>query len=188
MFDVNAEDRRRLLTEARETIAAELGGRLPRYEESRSADPASSVLESPCGAFVSLHLRGDLRGCIGRMAAVRPLRETVRSMARAAAFEDPRFPPLSAEEFPSCHIEISVLSPMTRCPDSDSVVVGTHGLYLLYHGRAGVLLPQVPVEQGWDRGAYLDYICKKAGVPPDSYKESDAELYTFTAIVFSEER
>jgi uncharacterized protein len=188
MFEVSEEDRGLLLTEARETISAELDGRPPRYAEKLSAARGASVLGEPCGAFVSLHLGEELRGCIGRMAAVRPLRETVRSMARSAAFEDPRFPPLSRDELPRCHIEISVLSPMVRCADPDSVAVGVHGLYLTYHGRSGVLLPQVPVEQGWDLQAYLDYICRKAGVPPASYREADAELYTFTATVFSEKR
>jgi AmmeMemoRadiSam system protein A len=120
------------------------------------------------------------------MVGVKSLEETVREMAVAAAFEDPRFPPLEADELPRCSIEISALSPMEICPEPRSVVVGTHGLYLIYHGRSGVLLPQVPVEQGWDLDEYLDYICRKAGVPPLSYNQMDAELYTFTATVFSE--
>lgn len=187
MFNVNAEDRCRLLADARETIAAELGGRAARYADAAvAAGRGESVLDRPCGAFVSLHLRGDLRGCIGRMAAVRPLRETVRSMAHAAAFEDPRFPPLSAAELGDCVIEISVLSPMERCAEIDSVVIGVHGLYLIFHGRSGVFLPQVPVEQGWNREEYLEYLCRKAGVPPGSWRDRDAELYTFTAVVFSE--
>ncbi len=189
MFELNAAERGWLLADARETIAAELGGRLARYLDAAAplTSPGASVLDKPCGAFVSLHLGGELRGCIGRMAAVRPLRETVRSMARAAAFEDPRFPPLSETELAKCRIEISVLSPLERCADPDSVVVGVHGLYLIFRGRAGVLLPQVPVEQGWNREEYLDYLCRKAGVPPLSYREEDAELYSFTAVVFSEE-
>jgi AmmeMemoRadiSam system protein A len=107
-------------------------------------------------------------------------------MAVEAAFGDPRFPPLKAAEFVLCDIEISVLSPMERCPDPRQVKVGVHGLYLIYRGRAGVLLPQVPVEQSWNLDEYLDYICVKAGVPPKSYAEPDAELRTFTAVVFGE--
>jgi AmmeMemoRadiSam system protein A len=103
-----------------------------------------------------------------------------------AAFGDPRFPPLSKDELPLCDIEISALSPMEKCADPRSVKVGVHGLYLIYHGRAGVLLPQVPVEQGWDLDQYLDYICVKAGVPPKSYEAPGAELLTFTAVVFGE--
>jgi AmmeMemoRadiSam system protein A len=108
-------------------------------------------------------------------------------MALEAAFGDPRFPPLQKDELPRCTIEISALSPMERCPDPRSVKVGVHGLYLIHRGRAGVLLPQVPVEQGWNQEEYLDYICVKAGLPPRSYEAPGAELYTFTAIVFGEE-
>jgi AmmeMemoRadiSam system protein A len=108
-------------------------------------------------------------------------------MALAAAFEDPRFPPLARGELERCGIEISALSPMEPCPDPRCVKVGVHGLYLTHRGRAGVLLPQVPVEQGWDRDEYLAYICVKAGLPPKSWEEPGAALYTFTALVFSEE-
>jgi AmmeMemoRadiSam system protein A len=120
------------------------------------------------------------------MTATLPLVETVRLMAREAAFGDPRFPPLKKDELKNCHIEISALSPMTPCPDPWKVQVGVHGLYLRRSGRSGVLLPQVPVEQGWNLEEYLDYICVKAGLPPRSFEAPDAELLTFTAIVFGE--
>jgi AmmeMemoRadiSam system protein A len=121
------------------------------------------------------------------MIASSPLQETVRLMAVEAAFGDPRFPALREDELPHCRIEISALSPMEFCPDPRSVRVGVHGLYLIHRGRAGVLLPQVPVEQGWNLDEYLDYICVKAGLPPRSYEAPGAELYTFTAVVFGEE-
>jgi AmmeMemoRadiSam system protein A len=120
------------------------------------------------------------------MAAREPLENTVRAMAKEAAFGDPRFPPVTKEEFSRCELEISVLSPMEPCTDPRSVEVGVHGLYLICRGRAGVLLPQVPVEQGWNLDEYLDYICVKAGLPPGSYDAPDANLYTFTAVVFGE--
>ncbi len=120
------------------------------------------------------------------MTASLPLVETVRVMAREAAFGDPRFPPLRQGELEQCHIEISALSPMSVCPDPQQVKVGVHGLYLVRGGRAGVLLPQVPVEQGWNQQEYLDYICIKAGLPAKSYEAPDATLYTFTAVVFGE--
>jgi AmmeMemoRadiSam system protein A len=187
-FDLSPLDRRILLWEAREAIAAQLANRSPAPCPQGSGSP---MLREPCGAFVTLHLPGAdgtpaLRGCIGRMSATIPLRETIRAMAREAACSDPRFAPLSPHELPRCHIELSVLSPMTRCPDPASVTVGVHGLYLVRGGRAGVLLPQVPVEQGWNRDEYLDYICVKAGLPSGSYKAPDAALYTFTALVFGE--
>jgi hypothetical protein len=120
------------------------------------------------------------------MIAGDPLQKTVRVMALEAAFGDPRFPPLETSELSKVDIEISVLSPMELCPDPHSVKVGVHGLYLKHWGRSGVLLPQVPVEQGWNLDEYLDYICIKAGLPPKSYEAPGAELYTFTAVVFGE--
>jgi AmmeMemoRadiSam system protein A len=190
-FTIGPDERRYLLAVARETIAAELDGRKPRYPDDEAAK--SPVLRQPCGAFVTLHkniggAEGErsLRGCIGRMTANLPLGETVRIMAHEAAFGDPRFPPLGPGELEQCHIEISALSPMMVCPDPQQVKVGVHGLYLTRGGRAGVLLPQVPVEQGWNLDEYLDYICVKAGLPPESYNAPDATLYTFTAVVFGE--
>ncbi|MCL2880867.1 MAG: AmmeMemoRadiSam system protein A, partial [Treponema sp.] len=159
--------------------------RRPAYHREHEPE-AVSALRQPCGAFVTLHKGGNLRGCIGRMTANFPLEETVRIMAKEAAFGDPRFPPLAAHELAECHIEISALSPMERCAEPRDVKVGVHGLYLIRNGRSGVLLPQVPLEQGWDLDQYLDYICVKAGLPPGSYEAPDAVLYTFTAIVFGE--
>ena len=188
-FAIGEEERKFLLSQARESIAAKLEGRSP----FRGAAPcaADSALEKPCGAFVTLHTNGasgrNLRGCIGRMSSNLPLLETVRMMAREAAFGDPRFPPLRTGELEKCHIEISALSPMSPCPDPRQVKVGVHGLYITRGGRSGVLLPQVPVEQGWNQDEYLEYICVKAGLPPGSWEAPDAELFTFTAIVFGEE-
>ena len=195
-FTISEEEKKALLAEARETITARLEGRQPQYHMEPSLEKAleegSSALTKPCGAFVTLHAFDktdgkNLRGCIGRMIASTPLQKTVRTMAVEAAFGDPRFSPLKASELPDIHIEISALSPMEKCPDPRSVKVGVHGLYLIHRGRAGVLLPQVPVEQGWNQDQYLEYICIKAGLPPGSYDAPDAELYTFTAVVFGEE-
>jgi hypothetical protein len=192
-FTITAEEQKILLTQAREIITAEIEGRKPDIKQVDN----NSVLNTPCGAFVSLHIQKgssrNLRGCIGRMTAIGtnapnlPLIETVRLMAKEAAFGDPRFPPLGKSELPHCHIEISALSPMSPCSDPRHVKVGVHGLYLICSGRTGVLLPQVPVEQGWNLDEYLEYICIKAGLPPGSYNSPNAQLYTFTAIVFAEE-
>ena len=189
-FTITEAERRSLLADARETIAAKLEKREPRYSREAGLEKriakGESVLSKPCGAFVTLHLGKNLRGCIGRMTAGFPLEETVRAMAVEAAFGDPRFPPLKQDELSRCSIEISALSPMTACPDPRSVKVGVHGLYLMHRGRAGVLLPQVPVEQGWDLNEYLDYICVKVGLPPGSCEDPGARLFTFTAVVFGE--
>jgi AmmeMemoRadiSam system protein A len=194
-FSINDEERKALLATARETIAAKLEKRESRYSPGPALAGAiadgTSALAKPCGAFVTLHKRDSrgnrsLRGCIGRMIASTPLEKTVRTMAIEAAFGAPRFPPLTLDEYPSIDIEISALSPLEPCDDPRSVEVGVHGLYLIHRGRAGVLLPQVPVEQGWNLDEYLDYICVKAGLPPHSYEAPGAELYTFTAVVFGE--
>ncbi|MCL2044380.1 MAG: AmmeMemoRadiSam system protein A [Treponema sp.] len=190
-FTITPEEQRILLADARESITAKLESRRPEYQFDALSEKKSVLLE-PCGAFVTLHKQTDangeriLRGCIGRLTANLPLVETVRVMALEAAFGDPRFSPVKPGELELCHIEISALSPMTVCPDPRRITVGVHGLYLVKGGYSGVLLPQVPVEQGWNLDEYLDYICKKAGLPPKSYETPDAVLYTFTAIVFGE--
>lgn len=189
-FIITDDEKNILLSDVRETILAKLEKRNPDYKRAASAPPGEgSALLQKRGAFVTLHeKRGDvqrLRGCIGRMTSDDTLEKTVRVTAAEAAFGDPRFPPLTKDEWTNCNIEISVLSPMELCNDPASVEIGVHGLYLYHRGRAGVFLPQVPVEQGWNREEYLYYICEKAGLPPESYKAEGARLYTFTAEVFS---
>ena len=146
--------------------------------------PEQPALRAAHGAFVTLHSQGRLRGCIGRMTPQEPLYVTVSQMAQAAAFQDPRFPPLRAAEWPGVSLEISVLSPPVRCPDPDQIEVGRHGLVLVRRGRSGVFLPQVPVEQGWNCVQYLEALCGKAGLPSGTWKQPDAELYWFEALVF----
>ena len=187
-FTITKEEKKYLLAAARETITARLEKREPRYPKM----PADgSALSKPCGAFVTLHIKDaggqQLRGCIGRMIGTTALEKTVKTMAAEAAFGDPRFSPLSADELSRISVEISALSPLEPCPDPRSVKVGVHGIYLIHRGRSGVLLPQVPVEQGWNQDEYLDYINRKAGLPPGSWDDPSAERFVFTAIVFGEE-
>ena len=188
-FSITKEERRFLLAAARETIAAKLEKRNAVYPPRPAME--NSSLDKPCGAFVSLHIeepkgKRQLRGCIGRMIGAAALEKTVKTMALEAAFSDPRFAPLSKDELSHVSIEISALSPLEPCPDPRSVKVGVHGIYLVHRGRSGVLLPQVPVEQGWDQDEYLDYINLKAGLPPGSWDDPSAERYVFTAVVFGE--
>ncbi|MDR1787176.1 MAG: AmmeMemoRadiSam system protein A [Treponema sp.] len=183
------EEKKLLLAEAREIIAA----RLEKREPVLGPLAGEGTLAEHLGAFVTLHLKPApggkpiLRGCIGRILAAGPLRECVREMAPEAAFGDPRFYPLTLSELPQCRIEISVLSKIEPCPDPETVRVGVHGLFLLSEEGIGVLLPQVPVEQGWDRRQFLDHLCLKAGAPLGTFKKKNAELFTFTAEVFGEE-
>lgn len=178
---LSSESRQRLLDLARRTIAAHLqGAPAPAGDDG---DPSP-----PQGAFVSLKTRakGQLRGCIGHVEGDQPLVETVMRVAVAAATEDPRFPPVKPEELDLLRLEISVLSPLEPIRPED-VEVGQHGLLLRYRGRSGLLLPQVPVAQRWDRETFLDYTCRKAGLPPGSWRDPQCELLAFTAIVFGED-
>jgi hypothetical protein len=178
--ELNAEQRAFLLTLARETIAARLAGDpLPTPAVD---DPA---LLRPSGAFVTLEIGGELRGCIGNLSADTPLYVTIQQMALAAAFEDPRFPALGADKLPSVAIEISILSPMQPISSTDEIQIGRDGLLIVKGKNRGVFLPQVPVEQGWDRDQYLERLCEKAWLPQGCWRQ-DAILYTFTAEVFGE--
>lgn len=148
--------------------------------------PPPGVLHRSLGAFVTFKKDGRLRGCIGSMVGDGPLYLTVARMARAAAFEDPRFPPVTVAEAPGLELEISVLGPLTRCPDPALVRVGRHGLLVRRGDHSGVLLPQVPLEWGWDRETFLAQTCRKAGLPPDTWQEPDTGLYWFEAEVFGD--
>lgn len=134
------------------------------------------------GVFVTLTIRGQLRGCIGSIFARERLFLAVRHMALAAAFEDPRFPPLSRDEAAICALELSILSPLSVCPEPQYIEPGLHGVLLAYAGRQAVFLPQVATEQGWDRETLLLHLALKAGLPPDACYAPGARLSTFTAL------
>ena len=146
--------------------------------------PPTPHLAEMRGAFTTLHRHGKLRGCIGYVIPTHSLYRTVAETAQAAAFEDPRFPPVTAEEAPELKVEISVLSPLQPIRPEE-VQVGVHGLVVTHGGRRGLLLPQVSVEWGWDRETFLAQTCLKAGLPPDAWQQG-AELQAFTAEVFSD--
>ncbi len=145
--------------------------------------PSSPVLNTPAGAFVTLKKQGRLRGCIGFVEPVAPLYKTVTLAAIYAATRDNRFPPVAASELGSLEVEISVLSPPRKIKDPDQVMVGKHGLIISRGDRKGLLLPQVPVENGWDRLTFLQQACLKAGLPQDAWR-SGAEIFVFEAQVF----
>ncbi|QER41444.1 AmmeMemoRadiSam system protein A [Thermodesulfobacterium sp. TA1] len=143
------------------------------------------ALRQKSGAFVTLLKDRHLRGCIGIIEPWYPLYQVIQEMAISAAFKDPRFPPLSKDELPLVEIEISVLSPLKK-GTIEEIEVGKHGIYLVKDFHRGVLLPQVPVEYGWDKKTFLEHVCLKAGLKPDCYKDKDVEFYLFTAEVFRE--
>ncbi|MBN2232088.1 MAG: AmmeMemoRadiSam system protein A [Deltaproteobacteria bacterium] len=165
---------------ARQEIAARLG-----RDETPPVPPTGAVhLAEKRGAFVTLTRAGRLRGCIGYIRGYKPLTQTIREMAVAAAFQDPRFPPLAAAELAEIGIEISVLTPLEKVADPAAVEVGRDGLYIECDGAAGLLLPQVAVEHGWDRNTFLTHTCIKAGLAGHCWKLPQAEIYRFSADIF----
>jgi AmmeMemoRadiSam system protein A len=176
VFDSN--DQRRLLALARQALEARVR-RLPRPPVDVRAP-----LDTPRGAFVSIHRGVDLRGCLGRVDGDRAVGDVVAYLAEAVSDSDPRFEPVIADELAQLRIEISVLTPQ-REGRADDIQVGRHGLIVEHCGRRGLLLPQVAIEHGWDAETFLRYTCVKAGVPPDAWR-SDARLFLFEAQVFGE--
>ncbi len=144
------------------------------------------VLESRSGAFVTLTINSNLRGCIGYIISDNPLFETVYDAARSAAIKDPRFPRLKQKELDLIEIEISVLSEPFPMKNYDEIELGKHGLICTEMGNRGLLLPQVPIEHGMSKEDYLTAICQKTGVPRDLWKKKQLKIDLFTANVFSE--
>ncbi len=179
---LSKEERQKLLAIARNSIQTYLktGEKL----ELTEADP---LLLKEMGAFVTLHKHGELRGCIGNLIGQQPLYLTVRDMAVEAATGDPRFPPVTLEELKDIEIEISALSPLKRIESADEIKMGIHGVLLRRGFNSGVFLPQVATETGWSKEEFLSNLCShKAGLPALAWKDKSAEIYIFTAEVFSE--
>ena len=153
-----------------------------------------SGFKKKLGVFVSLHTypENNLRGCIGFPIAQMPLWESVREAAKAAAFEDPRFLPITKEELSNIIIEISVLTKPEMIKEKkpedivNEIKIGKDGLIIEYSGYSGLLLPQVPVEQKWDADKFLQNLCLKAGISPKTWKNESCKIYKFQAQIFSE--
>jgi AmmeMemoRadiSam system protein A len=173
------EERSRLLQLAHRAIEARLAGR------DVNVTSPTPHLDQKRGAFTTLQLDGELRGCVGYVFPVYSLYRTVAETAVAAALHDIRFSPVTAEEAPRLKIEISVLSPL-RPILPEEIEVGRHGLLITCGMRRGLLLPQVPLEHGWDRVAFLEQTCAKSGSSPDAWRHG-ATLEAFTAEVFGED-
>jgi len=182
-FSLTPKEKQELLSVARKS--AETAVR-ERKQYIPAAD--SPTLLQDRGAFVTISKNGDLRGCIGYIAPMEPLIDTVRDVATYAALRDPRFPPVTPAELNDLHYEVSVLSPVRRVLDIKEIQVGKHGLLMKKGSHEGVLLPQVPVDQGWDRKTFLDETARKAGLPASAWKDEDTDIFMFTAVVFGETR
>lgn len=168
-----------LLKLARDSIETRFSEEIPVY------NPVDEV-KGIQGAFVTLHKDGELRGCIGNIIGRMPLWETVKEMARAAAFGDPRFRPLNQSELDDVDIEISAMSELKQVSGPDEIEIGIHGVLIVKGGYQAVFLPQVAVEQEWDRDTTLQNLCMKAGLPQDEWQRPGMEFHVFTAEVFGE--
>ncbi len=180
-MDLSAADQELLFRVARDSIKAHLKG-----EQVPLPQAASPLLTQPRGVFVTLNRHGRLRGCIGYLDAVNPLLAAVQEMAVAAAFRDPRFPPLREDELADLEVEISILSPMQQIKNTEDIQVGHHGLYLVQGSHRGLLLPQVATEYGWDRLTFLKQTCVKAGLPPDAWENPSTRIFVFSADILHE--
>jgi AmmeMemoRadiSam system protein A len=183
-FSLSDKEKNELLALARKSVEYMVQVNEP-YAADASAD---EVLNQERGAFTTLKEAGRLRGCIGYTSPVKPLYMTVRDTATLAALRDPRFQPVSAAELPRLEYEISVLSPLRRVVDIEQIKVGEHGLIMKNGASEGLLLPQVPVEQNWDRQTFLEQTCVKAGMGSSCWKDEDTDIFMFTAVVFGEHK
>jgi len=179
---LSSQQKKELLTLARETITTYINEN--KTKDFPKDDPRFLIKE---GAFVTLHKKGELRGCIGHITADVPLAQMVRDMAIASATADPRFPKVSSKEIGELEIEISVLTVPRRTTDVNEIQPGVHGVIVRRGANQGVFLPQVATEYGWTREKLLSTLCAhKAGLPPDAWKDSKTIIEIFTADVFSE--
>ena len=176
--EYSPEERKLLLQLAHESILSTLENR------EAASFTASLHLSAGRGVFTTLYCNGKLRGCVGYPAAILPLYRTVMETARAAAFEDPRFVPVVLSEARDLRISISVLSPVAPIR-AEEVEVGRHGLLISHGSHRGLLLPQVPVEHGWNRVTFLEQTCRKAGLPLEAWR-AGATIEAFTAEVFGD--
>jgi AmmeMemoRadiSam system protein A len=178
--EYSPEERTLLLQLAHQAITAALDQR------EISLTPPTPHLAEPRGAFATLYYHGVLRGCVGYVFPVTPLYRTVAESARGAAFEDSRFPPVTPAEATDLQVSLSILSRLEPI-QPEAVEIGRHGLLVSLGVCRGLLLPQVPVEHGWDRITFLEQTCKKAGLPSSAW-QAGAELQAFTAEVFGDGR
>ena len=180
LFHFTDEEKKGMIGAARSAIYSAL-----RMDYDGEAKPVGILKDKGYGVFVTLHLNGRLRGCIGRFTSSDSLFETIQDMARSAAFSDPRFPSLSRSEAPRIDIEVSVLSPLKRISSVDEFKLGRDGIYMIKGSRHGTFLPQVATETGWSTEEFLGHCAQdKAGIGYYGWK--DAELYTYQTEIVNE--
>ncbi|MCX7973064.1 MAG: AmmeMemoRadiSam system protein B [Candidatus Aminicenantes bacterium] len=178
-FTLSPEEKKELLNLARQAVELYI-----REKKVINYHPVNPRFWEEKGAFVTIKKRGELRGCLGFIEPILPLYLVIIRCAILAATEDPRFSPVEERELKNLEYEISILTPPRKIDNPREVIVGRHGLIISMEGKKGVLLPQVPVEAGWDRETFLEQVCLKAGLPPNAWRSSKAELFVFEALVF----
>lgn len=176
--EYSPSERALLLNLAHEAIESAL------QDRAIPLDPPSAHLAEPRGAFTTIYLEGQLRGCVGYVLPVLSVYRAVAETARAAASQDTRFLPVTLEEAPRLEVSLSILSPLSPI-EPEQIEIGRHGLVVTLGGHRGLLLPQVPIEHHWDRITFLEQTCRKAGLPPEAWK-SGAILESFTAEIFGD--
>lgn len=177
---LSPESKIRLLDHARTAVrGAVTHGRPPEPA------PKEGIFGETRSAFVTLHVAGNLRGCIGAITPEEPLGQTIAHCAASAARHDLRFAPIRPEELPHLTIEISLLSPLAPLAAAD-VEIGRHGLYIAQGARRGLLLPQVAIEHRLSREEFLEETCHKAGLPRHAWQEPETVILGFTCEIFSD--
>ena len=188
---LSADERRLLIEHARAVVLTRIGGSGDRDDDDGDGDgdgaSRAPALDAPGAAFVTLHVDGALRGCIGTLERRRSLWSVVGEMAAAAATRDPRFPPIDVTDLQAMTVEISVLSPDIVIHRPEEIEIGRHGLDVRRDGARGLLLPQVAVEHGFDREKFLAATCRKAGLPANAWHDDETEIRVFEAEVFGDE-
>jgi AmmeMemoRadiSam system protein A len=180
-MELSVDDKKALLRLARESIECAVNDKaLP------STDLPAQNLITPCGAFVTIRVRGDLRGCFGYVNAYYPLAQSVQEVAVKSALEDPRFEHIAPDELGAVEVEISVLEAPVKVERIEEIEIGVHGLILETRVHRGLLLPSVATEYGWDREQFLNHTALKAGLPPDAWKNKNVTIFKFKAEKFSE--
>ena len=175
------ESQNLLLQIARDAIICYLEDRIPSKLQGLEAE-----LSQRSGAFVTLHKRGQLCGCVGQIVSDKPLYETVAEAAIAAATRDPRFHRVNLSEMPELEIEISVLTPLQPLEHIEDLEIGVHGLYIKHGEHSGLLLPQVATVHNWNCTEFLQQACKKAKLPDKAWQDPETEIYLFSSQVFGE--
>jgi len=180
-MNLTTEEKKYLLNLSRRIIILE-----SEEKDFKEENYFSTSLEQKAGLFVTISKFHQLRGCIGYVEGLKPLQKAVIEMSIAAAFEDPRFPPLDKNEINDIEIEISVLSPLETILDTTQIEVGTHGLIIEQGLMRGLLLPQVATEYDWDVLTFLEQTCQKAGLLANAWKDESTKIQIFSAEIFAE--